>query len=142
MAGLTFVAKSLLSLLTLGLLINPVFAATERIVYHVHHTDEGSFRRIISNLENLQQGMPEQQLEIKLLLQGNSIQLLDSMHQPAVLQRRFSALLDSGITLEVERESLKHNPHLTNSQTTLQLMDNIFNRIIELQRQGYLYITP
>jgi len=136
------VAKNLLLMLILGLLVNPVVAATERIVYHVHHTDEGSFRRVISNLENLQQGMPDQQLEIKLLLQGNSIQLLDTRHQPAVLKQRFNALLTSGIRVEVEQESLTRNAQLKNSMAEIQLLDNIFSRIIELQSQGYLYITP
>ncbi|MBC8210373.1 MAG: hypothetical protein H8E21_04845 [Gammaproteobacteria bacterium] len=135
-------AKNLLSLLLLGLLVNPVFAATERIVYHVHHTDDGSFRRVISNLENLQQGMSDQQLEIKLLLQGNSIQLLDPKRHASALQQRFNTLLASGIGVEVEREYLNKNPQLKNAGVQLQVLDSLFGRIIELQNQGYLYITP
>ncbi len=127
-----------------ALLISPVASAgnVEKILYHIHHTTPDSYQRTVSNLENLQTGMPGKQLDIKILLQGKSLALLDPRrHQPA-LNRRFRNLLATGVTVETSRKNYQAYPEQQALMIKPGLVANIFDRIIELQQQGYRYITP
>lgn len=117
-------------------------ASNGKILYHLHNTDQNSYRRAISNLENLQKGMPEQQLDIIILLQGNSIMLLNFSEHNRKLNQRFLTLLNNGVSIEVSRENFQMHHHFFDDIGPPGQVPNIFERIIELQKQGYHYITP
>lgn len=116
--------------------------STEKILYHLHNTDKNSYRRAISNLENLYKGMSNHKLDIKVLLQGDSIKLLDFSVNNNELNQRFSKLINNGVSIEVSRENFEKNHHLFDGVSPPKQVQNIFTRIIELQKQGYHYITP
>ena len=108
----------------------------------MHGSDPETLYRSITNLENLIDGMRGQQLDIRLLLQGDSIQLFNPyMYQPEVYNRLVQ-LQNNGVIVEAKQENyLKHQQFL-HDQFDPELVNNSFTRIIELQRQGYHYITP
>ena len=131
----------LLALLLPGQTVLSDQVGEEKIVYHLHHVNSGSYHRAISNLENLIKGMPETKREIKLMLQGQSIHLLG----PSVntgLKQRLNELRKQGLIIETSRDNYDKNQLLLDSDSSLVLVDNIFARIIELDQQGYRYITP
>ena len=132
-------AALLLCLLS-PLVLSTALAANEKIVYHLHSSDLDTMHRAITNLENLIRGMPGQDLDIKLLLQGESIQLLNPFMHNERLNQRFRRLQDSGVQVEVKRENYLRNAQFLDGSPAL--VSNIFTRLIELQRQGYHYITP
>ena len=115
--------------------------ASAKIVYHLHHLPEGALNRALSNLENLRKGMPGQPLDIRLLLQGRSIQLLDPSLDESIRQR-LQALRDDGVKVEVSRRNFANNRQRLDQQQPPQLVANIFSRIVELEKQGYKYVTP
>ena len=132
--------KGLLLLLFLLFSISQSYA--DKVLYHIHSIDQKSYRRLIINIENLQSGMADRELEIKLLFQGKSIQLLNPSMQSRALNQRFNKLLLSGISIEIEKENFLRNLSSIQLDPPPQLVENIFSRIVELQKQGYLYITP
>ncbi|MDJ0880505.1 MAG: DsrE family protein [Gammaproteobacteria bacterium] len=114
----------------------------EKIVYHVHGSDPETLYRSITNLENLIEGMSDQQLDIRLLLQGESIQLFNPyMYQPEV-HARLRQLQGKGVKVEVKQENYLKQRQFLHDQFDPIVVDNIFSRIIDLQQQGYHYITP
>lgn len=144
-AGPTFVAKrhiNVLIFLFLILTIQPLKAEDEKIVYHLHHTQENAFKRTINNIENLKKGMPDRTMDIKLLLQGNGIQLLFPSQQDKKLISRLLKLHDSGLDIEVAEKNYQANRLLIERSLKPRLVENIFSRLVELQHQGYSYLTP
>lgn len=117
-------------------------ASSERIVYHVHQAQQDTFKRTINNLENLKKGMPNRQMDMRLLIQGNSIQLLNPSQQDKGLMARLSKLHDSGLHIEVSEKNYRRNRLQIDSSLKPELVENIFSRLIELQKQGYRYLTP
>ena len=85
--------------------------------------------------------MPDQQLDIRLLLQGNSIQLLDPWIDDS-LRQRLDALREKGVRIEVSRSNYARNRNRINREHPPLLVENLFSRIVELERQGYQYVTP
>lgn len=134
--------RKLLLMLFLSLLFSPGYASAEKILYHMHHIDNDSYRKFITNIENLQKGMPGKVLEIKLLLQGSSVQLLNPLIHTDELNQRFNTLQKNGVSVEVESENYRKKLSSIQLSPAPHRVQNIFSRIIELQRQGYLYITP
>ncbi len=114
----------------------------EKIIYHIHSTNPNSFQRTVSNLENLHKGMPDRELKIKILLQGESLQLLDPTLHPDTLNQRFARLLANGAELETSRQNWLEYSGKAQVIQPPALVGNIFDRIIELEKQGYRYITP
>ena len=130
--------------LLLALLYFPLAAAnaaSDRILYHVHHLQLDGIPRVLSNLENLHKGMPGQQLDIRLLLQGDSILLLDPWIDDSFRQR-LDALRDKGVRIEVSRANYTKNRNRITRGHPPQLVENLFSRIVELEQQGYKYVTP
>lgn len=119
-----------------------VKASGEKIVYHLHHTQEDAFKRAVNNIENLRKGMPDRPMDIKLLLQGNGIQLLVPSPSNNELVSRLLKLRDSGLDIEVAENNYQQNRLLIESSLKPRLVENIFSRLIELQNQGYRYLTP
>ena len=130
-------------LLALGLL-SPAAnsAAIEKVLYHIHNTNPNSYQRTISNLENLKKGMPDKQLKIKILLQGKSLQLLNPALHRADLNQRFLKLVAAGAELETSRRNWQNYADKAQAIQKPALVPDIFKRIVELQQQGYRYITP
>ncbi len=114
----------------------------EKILYHIHSTTPNSYLRTVSNLENLKKGMPGRQLDIKILLQGKSLRLLDPRQHKPGLNRRFRNLLAAGAVVETSQKNYQAYPDKQALMIKPKLVANIFDRIIELQKQGYRYITP
>jgi len=117
-------------------------AANEKIVYHIHGSDPEIMQRAINNLENLVDGMPDQNLDIRLLLQGDSIQLLNPYMHSRDINQRLQVLQNQGVSVEVNRDNYHVNAQFLESSPSPLLVKNIFSRIIDLQKQGYHYITP
>ena len=144
-AGPISVAKPLLTLLLSVALIftSPLaLAKEEKIVYHLHNIQPNTFKRAINNLENLQYGLAGSHLDIKLLMQGNSIRLLFPSRQNESLMPRFLKLVNSGVDIEISRQNLMRHASLIKRSLKPKLVDNILSRVVELQKQGYRYITP
>jgi len=136
------VKKLLLMIALLGICPAAIASHTEKIIYHLHNTNPNSYLRTISNLENMKKGMPDHQFRITILFQGKSLQLLNPALHPAALNKRFLKLVQSGIKLETSRDNYQTYAHKDQLLVTPALVPNVFDRIIELQRQGYRYITP
>ena len=138
-------AKPLLTLLLSAVLVfaSPfTLAKEEKIVYHLHHIQPNTFKRAINNLENLKTGMADSHLDIKLLMQGNSIRLLFPSRQNERLMPRFLKLVNSGVDVEISRQNFMRHASLIERSLKPKLVDNILSRVVELQKQGYRYITP
>lgn len=114
----------------------------EKIVYHLHMVQSDTFKRAINNLENLKKGLAENEMNIKVVMQGNSIRLLNPLAQNKKLWSRFVKLRDSGVEIEVSQNNFNENKALIEDGFKPTLFDNAFSRLVELQRQGYRYITP
>ena len=136
------VKKLLLMIAMLGISPAAIASHTEKIIYHIHNTNPNSYLRTISNLENLKKGMPGHQFRIKILFQGNSLKLLNPALHPAALNKRFLKLVQSGANLETGSANYQAYVHKDRLILTPTLVPNVFDRIIELQKQGYRYITP
>lgn len=125
------------------LLASPMaLSMEEKIVYHLHTIQSDTFKRAINNLENLKKGMSEREIDIKVVMQGNSIRLLNPLQRNEKLWSRFVKLRDSGVDIEVSRNNFNENKTLIEDGFNPTLFDNVFSRLVELQRQGYRYITP
>lgn len=125
----------------LAAVLTPAFASTGKILYHLHSNEKSMYKRTVTNLENLHKGLSAEALDLRLILQGKAIYLLDpSLHSPK-LNQRLQRLLDLGVQVEVSSANYQANRQRLSTQPVHQV-DNIFKRIIELQNQGYQYITP
>ena len=117
-------------------------AESVKIVYHLHSNNATMFNITVNNLENLLQGMDSQLLDIRLLLQGDSIHLLNPASISENLALRVDNLLQKGVIIETSRNNYQENEFFLNNTTALSLVDNLFSRAVQLQQQGYRYITP
>jgi intracellular sulfur oxidation DsrE/DsrF family protein len=126
----------------LGICPAAIAGHTEKIIYHIHNTNPNSYLRTISNLENLKKGMPGHQFRIKIIFQGKSLQLLNPALHPDALNKRFLKLVQSGAKLETGSDNYQAYAHKDLLIHTPTLVPNVFDRIVELQQQGYRYITP
>ena len=120
----------------------PAHAVTERIVFHLHESDPTLLQRALTNLENLMEKKQGQSLDVRLLLQGQSIRILGWENYDTSIHRRLHMLLDEGVRIEVSRDNYLEHAGLLDEWVKPALVDNIFSRIIELQKQGYTYLTP
>jgi intracellular sulfur oxidation DsrE/DsrF family protein len=132
-------------LLALLLLVTPsaVLANPDRVIYHVNTSRPDVQWKAIGNLENLYLGAgDDQQIEVVMLLQGEAIDLISQVNQNRNLGLRLDELRQMGMRIEVGRGNYsEHRDQLATSNPPA-LVDNIFTRIIELQKQGYLYLAP
>ena len=134
--------KYLLLILLCLVNIPAALAANEKVVYHIHQTQADTLKRAINNIENLKKGMPGKSLDIRLLMQGNSIQLLNPSLQDKTLMALLLKLRDSGLHIEVSEKNYRQNRLQIESSLKPLLVENFFSRLVELQNQGYRYLTP
>ncbi len=117
-------------------------AAADKIVYHLNSDRPDIMWKAITNLENLYFGALQNPLEVRMLLQGDGISLLSKVNEKRDLGVRLDELRQLGLQVEVsEANYLSRQSELTTNPPPLRI-DNIFVRIIELQKQGYHYLTP
>ena len=130
--------------LVLLLLAAPILAqaAPDRVIYHVNTSRPDVQWKAISNLENLYLGTADNQIEVIMLLQGEAIDLISRVNQNRDLGIRLDELRQLGMRIEVDRDNYSQNLDQLGESDPPGVVDNIFTRIIELQRQGYHYLTP
>ena len=117
-------------------------AAPEKILYHLNSGRSDVQWKTITNLENLFLGSQHDTLDVKIILQGSGINLINKVNENRDLGLRLSELVDLGLQIEVGRDNYYKYRHDLNLHHPPQLVSNIFSRIIELQQQGYQYVTP
>jgi intracellular sulfur oxidation DsrE/DsrF family protein len=135
------VAKWLILIASLLFTTN-LLAAPNKIVYHLNSGRSDVQWKTITNLENLFLGSEDQSLDVKILLQGNGINLINKVNENRDLGMRLDELISLGLEIEVSRDNYYKNRHILNLNNPPQLVSNIFSRIIELQNKGYQYVTP
>jgi len=135
------VAKWLLLIANLLFATN-LLAAPDKIVYHLNSGRPDVQWKAITNLENLLLGSADQSLDVKILLQGRGINLINKVNKNRDLGMRLEELISLGLQIEVSRDNYYKNRHTLDLGHPPQLVSNIFSRIIELQNQGYQYVTP
>ena len=116
-------------------------ASAEKVVYHIHSNSLTLFIITVNNLENLFHGLNDD-LEIRLLLQGESINLLNPASISENLALRIDNLIKKGVKIETSKKNYQENEFFLDHRIIPLLVNNIFSRAIELQRMGYRYITP
>ncbi len=119
-----------------------LLAAPSKIVYHLNSGRSDVQWKTITNLENLLLGSADQSMDVKILLQGAGINLINKVNENRDLGVRLDELISLGLQIEVSRDNYYKNRHILNLNHPPQLVSNIFSRIIELQNQGYQYVTP
>ncbi len=135
--------RLLLALALLPGLGAPLLAAPpERIVYHLHQVKPVTLKRALNNLENLYKGLGDQRPEIHMLLQGESLTLLRRDRLMPEYRQRLIALLRKGLILETGEDNYLRLQKELDPAFPARLNRNILSRLIELQRQGYQYVTP
>ncbi len=134
-------AKWLLLIASL-LFATSLLAAPDKIVYHLSSSRSDVQWKTITNLENLFLGSVDQSLDVKILLQGQGINLINKVNENRDLGMRLEELISLGLQIEVSRDNFYKNRHILDLKHPPQLVSNIFSRIIELQNKGYQYITP
>ncbi len=117
-------------------------AAPDKILYHLNSGRSDVQWKTITNLENLFLGSQQDALDVKIILQGYGINLINKVNENRDLGIRLNELIDLGLQIEVGRDNYYKNRHELNLRHPPQLVSNIFSRIIELQKQGYQYVTP
>jgi intracellular sulfur oxidation DsrE/DsrF family protein len=135
------VAKWLLLIANL-LFATTLLAAPDKIVYHLNSDRSDVQWETITNLENLFLGSVDQSLDVKILLQGPAINLINKVNENRDLGMRLEELISLGLQIEVSRDNYYKNRHSLDLKHPPQLVSNIFSRIIELQNKGYQYVTP
>lgn len=140
MAGPIFVVRIffLIALLNFSTITS---ASSEKVVYHLHSNSLTLFIITVNNLENLFHGLNDD-IEIRLLLQGESINLLNPASISENLALRLDNLIQKGVMIETSRKNYQENEFFLDHKNIPILIDNVFSRVIELQRMGYRYITP
>jgi intracellular sulfur oxidation DsrE/DsrF family protein len=119
-----------------------LFAAPQKILYHLSSGRSDVQWKTITNLENLFLGSQEHSLDVKMLLQGRGISLINKVNATRDIGIRLEELINLGLQIEVSRDNYYKNRRLLDLNHPPQLVGNIFSRIIELQKQGYQYVTP
>ena len=133
----------LLALVLLAGLSGSLLAAPPaRIVYHLHQVKPVTLKRALNNLENLYKGLDDQRPEIHMLLQGESLTLLRRDRLVPEYRQRLIALLRKGLILEAGEDNFHRLQKELDPAFPARLNRNILSRLIELQRQGYQYVTP
>ena len=116
-------------------------ADATRIVYHLHQVHPVTMKRALNNIENLYKGL-DTRIDIRMLLQGESLGLLERERLQPEHRKRLLALLRKGLVLETGAANYaRHRARLDRAFKPL-LNHNIITRLVELQRQGYRYVTP
>lgn len=130
-------------LLTVCLLFTGnLLAASNKIIYHLSSGRSDVQWKTITNLENLFLGSEEHALDVKILLQGQGINLISKINQNRDIGLRLGELISLGLEIEVSRDNYYKYRHTLDLSHPPQLVSNIFSRIIELQNKGYHYVTP
>jgi intracellular sulfur oxidation DsrE/DsrF family protein len=136
------VASRFLALILLFAPLAVAATSPDQIIYHINSKRSDVQWKAISNLENLYLGTTDSSIEVVVLLQGEAIDLIAEVNQNRDLGLRLEELRQLGMRIEVGRDNyLQHQSQMATSDPP-SLVDNIFTRIIELQQQGYLYLTP
>jgi intracellular sulfur oxidation DsrE/DsrF family protein len=136
------VAKWLLLISSLLFTTNLLAASPDKILYHLNSGRSDVQWKTITNLENLFLGAEEHALDVKILLQGQGINLINKVNENRDIGIRLGELISLGLQIEVSRDNYYKNRHTLDLHHPPQLVSNIFSRIIELQNQGYQYVTP
>ncbi len=117
-------------------------AEPARIVYHLHQVTPVTLKRALNNIENLYKGLDEDRPEIRMLLQGESLMLLTPQKLTPKFRRRLIALLQKGLILEAGEANYRRHRQQLDPAFPTRLNRNIITRLVELQQQGYQYVTP
>ncbi len=130
-------------LLPLLLMIsNGLQADPARIVYHLHQLKPVTLKRALNNIENLYKGLDGERPEIRMLLQGESLELLTRERLKGAYRQRLAALLQKGLVLETGEANYRRLHDRLDPAFPARLNRNILSRLVDLQKQGYQYVTP
>lgn len=119
-----------------------LLAAPDKIVYHLNSGRSDVQWKTITNLENLLLGAEDHSMDVKIILQGSGINLINKVNENRDIGIRLSELISLGLQIEVGRDNYYKNRHTLDLTHPPQLISNVFSRIIELQNKGYQYVTP
>lgn len=128
----------------LFLLLCPLIAwgAPDKIIYHLNSSRQDVQWKTISNLENLYLGTGDNQLEVIMLLQGEGIQLLNQANRNRDLGVRLDELRQLGMQIEVGERNYRQNAGDLAQDDPPEIVQNIFERIVDLQHRGFMYLAP
>lgn len=134
--------KPLALMILLATLALPAQAEPARIVYHLHQITPVTLKRALNNIENLYKGLDRERPEIRMLLQGESLMLLSPQRLTPAYRQRLMALLRMGLIIEAGEANYYQHQALLDPAFATRLNRNILTRLVELQQQGYQYVTP
>ncbi len=134
--------KPLALLILLATLALPARAEPARIVYHLHQITPVTLKRVLNNIENLYKGLDRERPEIRMILQGESLMLLSLQRLTPAYRQRLKALLHKGLIIEAGEANFRRHQARLDRALPVRLDRNILSRLVELQRQGYQYLTP
>lgn len=128
-----------LSLIT----INVQAAEIQKILLHVASSNRASHKAALINAASLQEVYGKENVIIEIVANGTGVSIANSRN---VFKNEVKQLMGTGITLSVCNVSLKKLQE--RDGVKMQLVEGVNHvksgiiRVIELQKQGYIYVRP
>ena len=118
---------------------------SQKVVYHMNYHDEGRISETMTNISNHLQSLPEDQIDIKVVVHGKAIEyFVDAKDNQAKqitldsLRLRDVQFIICGNTLQ-GYQITKDDLYEVEDEDVVQAG---LPEIVHLQQQGYIYVRP
>jgi intracellular sulfur oxidation DsrE/DsrF family protein len=117
----------------------------QKVVYHVNYDDAKRQMGALRNIQNHINAVGKDKLDLRVVMHGNGVTMLQTANTDLELQNRIVKLKDQGIKFQMCANTLKGKKIEASSLFGLQQSDIVPSGVAEiahLQKKGFSYIRP
>jgi len=120
----------------------------QKVVYHINYPggkDDKAYRGAMRNIQNHINAVGADNLDLKVVIHGNGIGLLQTANNPGKVQTAVVNLKSQAVSFQVSANTLKDRKIGTDTLYEVFDEDIVPSGVAELahlQAQGYTYIKP
>lgn len=149
--GMGFIVASFAALM---MLVGSVTSADagrygkQKVVYHINYTggkDDKAYKGALRNIQNHINAVGKENLDLKVVVHGNGVYMMQSAKTPGKLQTALANLKSQNVGFQVCANTLKGKKISADNLYEVFDSDIVPSGVAELahlQAQGYSYIKP
>ena len=150
---MSYIKQMVVAVIGAFMIMTPALAQdrydTQKVVYHINYNggeDDKAYRGALRNIQNHINAVGADSLDIKVVLHGNGVALLNSALSNDLLQNNVTTLKSQNVAFHICNNTLKGRKISYDADLFDVFEEDIVPsgvaELSHLQQQGYTYIKP
>ena len=150
---MSYIKQMVVAVIGAFMIMTPALAQdrydTQKVVYHINYNggeDDKAYRGALRNIQNQINAVGADSLDIKVVLHGNGVALLNSALSNDLLQNNVTTLKSQNVAFHICNNTLKGRKISYEADLFDVFEEDIVTsgvaELSHLQQQGYTYIKP